>query len=256
MSFVTIEHTNIKPRYRTKDDRYKRVHRNFAGLPSDSEEDDGSVSTTSSSLQDEVYFKQPKVKTIVPSDDSDTSSQDVPLQTAYPKRTSRQDGLYRSAPSLPHHLKQQEVHQAHRSTEDIKRLMHTKQMRMSGMDLLIQREQEKAKRQKPKINPAKVKIEGLLARLPEPGAHNINFQQALITRSPTPSHSIRNKRETSCCSLSPNPFPPLPTGLDYRNRAHYSMPSGYFMVKTMARSGNTSKQPIGINHKKQQRTPI
>ncbi|KAL7321606.1 hypothetical protein PS15m_001363 [Mucor circinelloides] len=50
---------------------------------------------------------------------------------------------------------------------------------MSGMDLLIQREQEKAeaKRQKPKMNPGKVKIEGLLGKLPEPGTHNINFQQ-------------------------------------------------------------------------------
>ncbi|KAG2236611.1 hypothetical protein INT48_000165 [Thamnidium elegans] len=50
---------------------------------------------------------------------------------------------------------------------------------MSGMDLLIQREQEKAesKRQKPKMNPGKVKIEGLLGKLPEAGSHNINFQQ-------------------------------------------------------------------------------
>ena len=216
----------------------------------------------------------------------DSSSQDVPLKTAYPKRSSRQDGLYRnnrSAPSLPHHLKQHEVHhQAHTkhghrstSTEDIKRLMHhapTKQMRMSGMDLLIQREQEKAeaKRQKPKINPGKAKIEGLLARLPEPGAHNINFQQTLMTNSPTPSHSMhRNKREASFCSLSSNLFPPIPTHtggpmLDYRNRAHYSMPmshpSGYFMLQqTMGRSGSnmplSPKQPIVIN-KKQQRTPI
>ncbi|RCH85405.1 hypothetical protein CU098_001264, partial [Rhizopus stolonifer] len=54
-----------------------------------------------------------------------------------------------------------------------------KQMHMSGMDLLLQREQEKAesKRQKPKMVPGKVKIEGLLSKLPEPGTHNISFQQ-------------------------------------------------------------------------------
>ncbi|OAD67530.1 hypothetical protein PHYBLDRAFT_189015 [Phycomyces blakesleeanus NRRL 1555(-)] len=50
---------------------------------------------------------------------------------------------------------------------------------MSGMDLLKQLEQEKAdlKRQKPKLNTSDVKIEGLLGRLPEPGSHNISFQQ-------------------------------------------------------------------------------
>lgn len=51
---------------------------------------------------------------------------------------------------------------------------------MSGIDLLKQLEQEKAeaKRQKPKINTSNVKIEkGLLANLPEPGAHSISFQQ-------------------------------------------------------------------------------
>ena len=50
---------------------------------------------------------------------------------------------------------------------------------MSGMDLLKQLEQEKAdsKRVKPKLDTSKVKIEGLLGKLPEPGSHNISFQQ-------------------------------------------------------------------------------
>lgn len=50
---------------------------------------------------------------------------------------------------------------------------------MSGMDLLKQLEQEKAdsKRIKPKLDTSKVKIEGLLGKLPEPGSHNISFQQ-------------------------------------------------------------------------------
>ncbi|KAI8880681.1 hypothetical protein K501DRAFT_286771 [Backusella circina FSU 941] len=50
---------------------------------------------------------------------------------------------------------------------------------MSGMDLLKQLEQEKAdaKRLKPKLDTSHVKIEGLLGRLPEPGSHNISFQQ-------------------------------------------------------------------------------
>ncbi|KAI9272529.1 hypothetical protein BY458DRAFT_508525 [Sporodiniella umbellata] len=56
---------------------------------------------------------------------------------------------------------------------------HPQAVVMSGMDLLIQREQERAKRQKPKNgnNPGKeVKIEGLLGKVPEPGTHNISFQ--------------------------------------------------------------------------------
>lgn len=53
------------------------------------------------------------------------------------------------------------------------------QYALSGMELMAQLEHDKAeaKRQKPKLNPTNAKIEGLLAKLPEPGAHNISFQQ-------------------------------------------------------------------------------
>ncbi|KAK4521351.1 uncharacterized protein ATC70_011966 [Mucor velutinosus] len=72
----------------------------------------------------------------------------------------------------PRNLKQQQQQQQQQSQQQ-------RMTTMSGMDLLIQREQERAeaKRQKPKMNPGKVKIEGLLGKLPEPGTHNINFQQ-------------------------------------------------------------------------------
>lgn len=53
------------------------------------------------------------------------------------------------------------------------------QQNMSGMDLLKQLEQEKAeaKKTKPKLDTSKVKMKGLLGKLPEPGSHNISFQQ-------------------------------------------------------------------------------
>ncbi|KAI8371333.1 uncharacterized protein BYT42DRAFT_64370 [Radiomyces spectabilis] len=63
------------------------------------------------------------------------------------------------------------------STSHLRPNHHPQQrVSMSGMDLLKQLEQEKAeaKRQKPK---SQIKIEGLLAKLPEPGSHNISFQQ-------------------------------------------------------------------------------
>ncbi|GAN06114.1 hypothetical protein MAM1_0112d05591 [Mucor ambiguus] len=68
----------------------------------------------------------------------------------------------------PHHPHQQQQHPKSRGN-----------VSMSGMDLLKQLEQEKAdsKRIKPKLDTSKVKIEGLLGKLPEPGSHNISFQQ-------------------------------------------------------------------------------
>ena len=53
---------------------------------------------------------------------------------------------------------------------------------VSGMDLLIQRENEKAETtRKPKrIDPSKASIDGMLGRLPESGTHNINFQTGNI----------------------------------------------------------------------------
>ncbi|KAL9558002.1 hypothetical protein MBANPS3_001102 [Mucor bainieri] len=69
-----------------------------------------------------------------------------------------------------HHHQQHPQQQHHKSRGNVS---------MSGMDLLKQLEQEKAdsKRIKPKLDTSKVKIEGLLGKLPEPGSHNISFQQ-------------------------------------------------------------------------------
>lgn len=64
-------------------------------------------------------------------------------------------------------------HQKSSSSNNINRLS------MSGIDLLIQREQEqyKFKKQPPKkFDSAHAQIDGLLARLPERGIHNISFQ--------------------------------------------------------------------------------
>ncbi|KAI8987700.1 hypothetical protein BDF20DRAFT_851752 [Mycotypha africana] len=77
-------------------------------------------------------------------------------------------------------LQQQKKHHQHYQH-------HQQQMRaLSGMDLIKQREQEKAdaKRQNNKLprlmNPAQMEAKfegGLLSRLPQQGTHNINFQQ-------------------------------------------------------------------------------
>ncbi|OAD66313.1 hypothetical protein PHYBLDRAFT_160647 [Phycomyces blakesleeanus NRRL 1555(-)] len=54
------------------------------------------------------------------------------------------------------------------------------------MDLLIQREHDKAEllRKPKRINPSTVQVEGMLAKLPEQGIHNINFQNPNIRIAP------------------------------------------------------------------------
>ncbi|CAO3600703.1 unnamed protein product [Absidia cylindrospora] len=79
-------------------------------------------------------------------------------------------------------LQQQQRHQPHpiksHSSSSHLRHQYQQQQSLSGMELMTQLEQDKAeaKRQKPKLNPTHAKIQGLLAKLPEPGAHNISFQ--------------------------------------------------------------------------------
>ncbi|CAO0801816.1 unnamed protein product [Mucor circinelloides] len=77
-------------------------------------------------------------------------------------------------------LQQQYYHQNHQHYQQQQQQHKSRgNVSMSGMDLLKQLEQEKAdsKRIKPKLDTSKVKIEGLLGKLPEPGSHNISFQQ-------------------------------------------------------------------------------
>ncbi|KAF7728583.1 hypothetical protein EC973_005809 [Apophysomyces ossiformis] len=87
---------------------------------------------------------------------------------------------YHQAQLAQFQYQQQQPHPSKSSSSQLLR-PHSPHQRvsMSGMDLLKQLEQEKAdaKRQKPKLNTSNVKIEGLLAKLPEPGSHNISFQQ-------------------------------------------------------------------------------
>ncbi|KAG1460717.1 hypothetical protein G6F46_003257 [Rhizopus delemar] len=178
---------------------YKKHNRQC--MPSDDEDDDSSIEKEKNSIKKHVYKP-----TTLPSDDDDTSDDDClisknsfikPSQNSY-KRTLRQTrsdastnssysssfkphmNITRSAEDLPR------IHNNNYADDDDNvvlgsryQVMPVKQkVRMSGMDLLIQREQEKAKRQKPKTNvPGKVKIEGLLSKLPQPGTHNISFQQ-------------------------------------------------------------------------------
>ncbi|KAG0165330.1 hypothetical protein DFQ28_008940 [Apophysomyces sp. BC1034] len=106
---------------------------------------------------------------------------------------------------------------------------------MSGMDLLMQREQEKAdaKRQKkPKINPSAAKIEGLLAKLPEPGAHNISFQQVqqqqnsgMGSKYPK-KHRLSQPRPVSHDFQRATP----PTVANDRRSHHLPYPYGYPVV--------------------------
>ncbi|KAI8393723.1 uncharacterized protein BYT42DRAFT_16757 [Radiomyces spectabilis] len=79
-----------------------------------------------------------------------------------------------------------------------------KRSSLSGMELLMQREQDKldAKRQKPKVA---VKIEGLLAKLPEPGALNISFQQLQHEKTLPKSQDAQRclSRPSSTATFSP-----------------------------------------------------
>jgi hypothetical protein len=100
-------------------------------------------------------------------------------------------------PHYPHHQIQHQPYpiKSHSSSSHL-RHKYQQQGQLSGMELLAQREQDKAeaKRQKPKLNPTHAKIEGLLAKLPEPGSHNISFQNVYQqhryrqqVRSPSPA---------------------------------------------------------------------
>lgn len=73
-------------------------------------------------------------------------------------------------------LFQHQIQPSKSNSVNMRRQQHGNGRTMSGMDLLKQLEQEKAdaKRIKPKVVH---KLEGLLGQLPEPGSHNISFQQ-------------------------------------------------------------------------------
>ena len=104
-----------------------------------------------------------------------------------------------------HHLQQMQQHhqtqiaqfQYQQQQSSFLRPQQQQQQRvsMSGMDLLKQLEQEKAeaKRQKPNFNSSKVKIDkGLLANVPEPGSHNISFQQMAMQQQQHHHHHHHN----------------------------------------------------------------
>lgn len=80
-----------------------------------------------------------------------------------------------------------------------------KRSSLSAMDMMIQREQEKekadtARRRPKKIDSSNAQIEGILARLPEKGTHNINFQAAVMKSKQQhrmSSGEVRSRRSQS-----------------------------------------------------------
>ncbi|KAG0168675.1 hypothetical protein DFQ28_004337 [Apophysomyces sp. BC1034] len=99
-------------------------------------------------------------------------------------------------------------------TQQRKANSNANRMSMSGMDMLLQREQEKAEllRKPKRVNPSNAQVEGLLAKLPEQGLHNISFQQMQAGIKPTPRTMTRATKSdfnistiANQRSQSPNP---------------------------------------------------
>ncbi|KAI7872840.1 hypothetical protein BDF14DRAFT_35337 [Spinellus fusiger] len=120
--------------------------------------------------------------------------------------------------------------QPSKSASHLRPYSNPQRISMSGMDLLKQLEQDKAdlRRQKPKLNTSDVKIEGLLGRLPEPGSHNISFQQIQQQNGMRKSRS--GQRPVSSYGYLDMPYPPArspsPNG-ERHSQLMYSQPMGY-----------------------------
>ncbi|CAO3688736.1 unnamed protein product [Rhizopus stolonifer] len=130
------------------------------------------------------------------------------------------------------------------------------QIRVSGMDLLLQREKEMAKRQKAKSGPGKIKIEGLLGKLPEPGTHNISFQQLQLEQQQSLKKNKQKQQQQQqmldygrASSMMYNPtaayyqLPNIPTsnGSLYMN---YTPPNHSGMMPTNNRQTSGSSIPF------------
>ncbi|KAI8972365.1 hypothetical protein BDB01DRAFT_810418 [Pilobolus umbonatus] len=194
----------------TRDTRTPRSRsRNRQCIPSDDEEEEEEESDHHSSedertpkiIRASTPTKHIRKSRPLPSDDEDSEDEEVLAKTQRkveydPYEDDDDRALVDPALTLVEgsHLQQlhqmQQYHQAQLAQfqyhhqvipQSSLRPMHapTQRISMSGMDLLKQLEQEKAdlKRQKPRLDTSKVKIEGLLGNLPEPGSHNISFQQ-------------------------------------------------------------------------------
>ncbi|EIE81434.1 hypothetical protein G6F46_000215 [Rhizopus delemar] len=124
-----------------------------------------------------------------------------------------------------HQYQQQHYHAQQRKQQQ-------QQMRMSGMDLLIQREQEKAesKRQKPKIVPGKVKIEGLLSKLPEQGTHNISFQQLQLQQQTVLKPA---KKVPKAPQQQPAIYPSIDYGRVMYNPSVGGMPNTFYQLPSI-----------------------
>lgn len=117
----------------------------------------------------------------------------VPGKTTRRKSTIMEyEGLLQQQQMMQaHHAQQLSQIQHYQSGQNKTRKSHAKRASMSGMDMLIQHEQEKqllVKNKSKKLDSTNAPIEGLLAKLPESGAYNINFQQLQGSRS----HGTRN----------------------------------------------------------------
>jgi hypothetical protein len=130
--------------------------------------------------------RQDKVPTSKP-------STPVPGKTARRRSTMMEyEGLLQQQQMMQaHHAQQLSQIQHYQSEQNKTRKNHAKRASMSGMDMLLQHEQEKqllVKNKSKKLDSTNAPIEGLLAKLPESGAYNINFQQLQGSRS----HGTRN----------------------------------------------------------------
>ncbi|KAL0095936.1 hypothetical protein J3Q64DRAFT_1816521 [Phycomyces blakesleeanus] len=140
----------------------------------------------------------------------------------------------------------QQQHQSHAPTNKAAQRgqssVQPQRVTMSGMDLLKQLEQERAeaKRQKPKMSSSTAKIEGLLAKLPEPGLHNISFQQMHVqTPLPKPKKSRSPQAWTGTYEPQRSTMPAVHrTVPTYMAQSVYGYPPP---VSTPQRSGNSGK---------------
>ncbi|KAI9284959.1 hypothetical protein BC943DRAFT_380870 [Umbelopsis sp. AD052] len=117
----------------------------------------------------------------------------VPGKTARRRSTIMEyEGLLQQQQIMQaHHAQQMSQIQHYQSGQNKSRKSHAKRASMSGMDMLLQHEQEKqslVKNKSKKLDSTNAPIEGLLGKLPESGAYNVNFQQLQGSRS----HGTRN----------------------------------------------------------------
>ncbi|KAI8098302.1 uncharacterized protein B0P05DRAFT_567663 [Gilbertella persicaria] len=139
------------------------------------------------------------------------------------------------------YMQQQQQYRHHRAS--FQPHYHQQNKSMSGMDLLKQLEQEKAdlKRGKPKIDTSNVKIEGLLSRLPEPGSHNISFQQLEQQQKKMMMQQHQQPRPLSANAMYYDPYQQQQQQQFYYNQQQLQIPQQQPYCPPRSPSPNHSK---------------